>query len=126
MAPNSPLKDKATTALKHNPSALGDPISIKSETTPSEHDLQGSGSPDTQTTPKDNEKKQEQQQAPKDSQRKGDGKSLKEVAEAANPSMLGDPVSLKAETSETEVTEGDRGALRDGEKTKEGKGDSKL
>ncbi|ETN46005.1 uncharacterized protein HMPREF1541_00188 [Cyphellophora europaea CBS 101466] len=129
MAPNSPLKDKATTALKHNPSALGDPISIKSETTPSEHDLQGSGSPDTPTTPKDNEKKQQQQQqqrqAPKDSQRKGDGKSLKEVAEAANPSMLGDPVSLKAETSETQVTEGDRGALRDGEK-KKGKGDSKL
>lgn len=98
------LKAKAETALSNNPSAIGDPISIKSETTPSEHDLPGSDA-----------------QKPKDSQRKGDGKSLKEVAQASNPSMLGDPVSLKAETSDSEPTDQDRGALRDGKKK-----DSKL
>ena len=45
---------------------------------------------------------------------KGDGKSLKQIAESknkTNPSQLGDPVSLKAETSDTEPTEHDRGAL---------------
>lgn len=95
------LKSKAENALSQNPSALGDPISIKSETTPSEHDLPGSDI--------------------KDSQRKGDGKSLKEIAKASNPTMLGDPVSLKAETSDSEPTDQDRGALRDGKKK-----DSKL
>lgn len=37
-------------------------------------------------------------------------KSLKELAKG-NPSQLGDPVSLKAETSDTEPTDQDRGAL---------------
>lgn len=37
-------------------------------------------------------------------------KTLKELAKG-NPSQLGDPVSLKAETSDTEPTEQDRGAL---------------
>jgi hypothetical protein len=41
-------------------------------------------------------------------------KSLKESMEAklkSNPSALGDPVSLKAETSDSEPTADDRGAL---------------
>jgi hypothetical protein len=42
--------------------------------------------------------------------RSGGNKSLKELAEQSNPSMLGDPVSLKAETSDNEPTEEDRGA----------------
>ena len=99
--PKDMLKTKAENALSHNPTAIGDPISIKSETTPSEHDLPGSDI--------------------KDSQRKGDGKSLKEIAQASNPTMLGDPVSLKAETSESEPTDQDRGASDAGKKR-----DSKL
>jgi hypothetical protein len=87
----APLKDKK--------SVIGDPVSLKAETTPSERDLSGSDI--------------------KDSQRKGDGKSLKEMAKD-NPTMLGDPVSLKAETSNNEPTDQDRGALKDGKK------DSKL
>lgn len=103
------LKTKAETALANNPSAMGDPISIKAETTPSEHDLKGSP------------------EQPKDSHRKGDGKSLKQVAQESNPSMLGDPVSLKAETSDSEPTDQDRGALRDGDgQGKKEKKDSKL
>ena len=43
-----------------------------------------------------------------------DNKSLKEIAEdklkSGNASQLGDPVSLKAETADSEPTEQDRGA----------------
>jgi hypothetical protein len=99
--PKDMLKAKAANALSKNQSAIGDPVSIKAETTPSEHDLPRSDI--------------------KDSQRKGDGKSLKQIAKSSNPSMLGDPVSLKAETSNNEPTDQDRGALRDGKKK-----DSKL
>ncbi|KAK4636314.1 hypothetical protein CLAFUW4_01714 [Fulvia fulva] len=45
-----------------------------------------------------------------------DKKSLKEIAQDSNPSQLGDPVSLKAETSNTEPTDQDRGA-KGGEKS---------
>lgn len=90
MAPSkeSSLGDKAKNSLKDNPTAIGDPISIKDETTPSEHDLTD-----------------EQKKSKNDSGKK----SLKEVAQESNPTMLGDPVSLKAETSDNEPTEQDRG-----------------
>jgi hypothetical protein len=100
-------------SLESNPSALGDPISIKSETTPSEHDLSAEPEGEARAQSEDENK----------AQRKGDGKSLKELAKNANPSMLGDPVSLKAETSNSEPTEMDRGAL--GGKERKGRG-SKL
>ena len=64
----------------------------------------------------------------KPTDRKGEGnagqkKSLKELAES-NPTALGDPVSLKAETSDTEPTNDDRGASKtDREKKKR---DSKM
>ncbi|KAF2764645.1 hypothetical protein EJ03DRAFT_301679 [Teratosphaeria nubilosa] len=88
MAPNQKsLKD-----LKNetNPSQLGDPVSLKAETS------------DNQPTDQDRPNK-----AP-------EKRSLKEIAQdkmETNPSMLGDPVSLKAETSNTEPTADDRGAL---------------
>lgn len=74
---------------KENPSQIGDPVSLKAETSasqPTEND-------------KPNEDKGEQH------------KTLKEVAQDSlreNPSALGDPISLKAETSESEPTENDR------------------
>ncbi|EMF16655.1 uncharacterized protein SEPMUDRAFT_33315, partial [Sphaerulina musiva SO2202] len=78
------LKDVA----KENPTLIGDPVSLKAETS-NTGDLDGDDA----------------QQGGK----KGK-KSLKELAKG-NPSQLGDPVSLKAETSDTEPTDQDRGAL---------------
>jgi hypothetical protein len=91
MAPvnGSSLKDKAEASLKKNPSALGDPVSLKAETS------------DTEPTDQDRPAKQ--------GGKKGK-KTLNEMAKS-NPTMLGDPVSLKAETSDTEPTPDDRGAL---------------
>lgn len=54
---------------------------------------------------------------PRTDSNKKKGRSLKEAA-MRNPTALGDPVSLKAEGSDTEPTEHDRGALRDGEDEK--------
>lgn len=51
------------------------------------------------------------------------GKSLKQMAQdkmETNPSQIGDPVSLKAETSHNEPTEQDRGALGTGRDEKTG------
>jgi hypothetical protein len=86
------LKDTA----KDNPTQLGDPVSLKAETS------------STEPTEKDRPNKS----------KSADGhKSLKELAEK-NPTMLGDPVSLKAETSDTEPTENDRGASKAHPKSK--------
>lgn len=70
-------------------SQLGDPVSLKAETS------------NTQPTEQD-----------KPNKSNGGHKTLKEVAQESNPSQLGDPVSLKAETSQTEPTENDRGASK--------------
>ncbi|KAF2157254.1 hypothetical protein K461DRAFT_289589 [Myriangium duriaei CBS 260.36] len=73
MAPQKSLSE----SLKSNPSALGDPVSLRAEKS------------DNEPTEKDRPNK--------------DKKPLKELAEdklKQNPSQLGDPVSLKAETSE--------------------------
>ncbi|KAL1306721.1 hypothetical protein AAFC00_005387 [Neodothiora populina] len=82
------LKD----TTKANPTQLGDPVSLKAEssnTSPTEHDR-----PNKQTD-------------------KSEGKkSLKQLAEA-NPTQLGDPISLKAETSDTNPTDETRGAVAD-------------
>ncbi|KAI1609558.1 hypothetical protein EDD36DRAFT_74856 [Exophiala viscosa] len=80
------LKDSA----KSNPTALGDPVSLKAEKS------------DTSPTDKDRPNKD------------NDKKSLKDIAnedlneaKKGNRSMLGDPVSLKAETSDNDPTSGD-------------------
>lgn len=55
-----------------------------------------------------------------------DKKSLKDLAKE-NPTQLGDPVSLKAETSDNEPTDQDRGAKgKDGDLAGAPKRDSKL
>jgi len=92
------LKEKAFAKLGTNPSQLGDPVSLKAETSdsePTDQDRSALGNG------------------------KGDKKSLKDLAKE-NPTMLGDPVSLKAETADSEPTDQDRGALN------EKKHDSKL
>ena len=92
------LKDRAQEKLNDNPSAIGDPVSLKNE--------QSSGNP-----------------AESEAGAKDRGERKKTLKEAAmdNPSLLGDPVSLKAETADSEPTEHDRGALNDTKKR-----DSKL
>ena len=73
-----------------DPSQIGDPVSLKAETS------------DSKPTPDDTGAKSDSGNA-----------TLKQKAEEKlknNPSALGDPVSLKAETSDTEVTKDDRGA----------------
>jgi hypothetical protein len=92
MAPSNgddSLKSKAEASLKKNPSALGDPVSLKAETS------------ETEPTKDDR---------PSTGAATGEKTTLKEMAQT-NPTMLGDPVSLKAETSDTDPTPDDRGAL---------------
>ncbi|KAM3419229.1 hypothetical protein BST61_g5169 [Cercospora zeina] len=143
MSSQKSLKDVA----KENPTQLGDPVSLKAETSnteptdqdrgaraekgkhssgaalsPTEGDLDGG---DTTSQLKNQDlagtggKRLDVSSAPAptegDLDSKGGGKSLKDIAQQkinkGNPSQLGDPVSLKAETSNTEPTDQDRGAL---------------
>jgi beta-phosphoglucomutase-like phosphatase (HAD superfamily) len=88
------LKDLA------NPTQLGDPVSLKAETAdsmPTDQD-RGSASSSKGT-----------QSSSSNTTNEKDRKSLKELA-TQNPTMLGDPVSLKAETANSEPTDQDRGA----------------
>lgn len=98
-----PLKDLATS----NRTRLGDPISLKAETSdtsPTEHD-RGAGD------------------AGGGSDKKEGKKTLKQAAQE-NPTMLGDPVSLKAEkTSGGDPVDHDNGP---GGERGSGKRDSKL
>ncbi|CCF44050.1 hypothetical protein CH063_03222 [Colletotrichum higginsianum] len=108
------LKHVAEKATSNNPSQLGDPVSLKAEVSPlspTEDDLGAASSP----SPKKSSSSSSKQGAGGAAgARNSDGspvagpekKRLKQVAEenmeAGNPTQLGDPVSLKAETSETE------------------------
>jgi len=91
------LKEVASDTLKSNPSVLGDPVSLKAEKS------------DTQPTQKDMPNKAEAEKERKRTGGTSEGK--KSLAEAAmsNPTLLGDPVSLKAEKSSSQPTEQDRG-----------------
>ncbi|WYZ38328.1 hypothetical protein EsH8_III_000242 [Colletotrichum jinshuiense] len=110
MAPPERLKHVAEKATSNNPSQLGDPVSLKAEvsrTVPTD-DEQGAAGPGG-TSPSRSSPKGGAAGA-----RNSDGspvqgrekKRLKQVAEenmeVGNLSQLGDPVSLKAETSDTE------------------------
>ncbi|KPI38795.1 uncharacterized protein AB675_5862 [Cyphellophora attinorum] len=107
MAPST-LKSKAQESLRSNPSALGDPISIKAETSPSEHDLDA----DQKNEGADQKSGKATPGQPKDGK-----KPLKELAKE-NPTMLGDPVSLKAETSDRIPKPEEAGAKTQGKDSK--------
>jgi len=114
MAPQKTLRESALQTNKSNPSQLGDPVSLKAETSktsPTDQD-RGAGSPSSlkdikNITPAPTEG---------DADKKGKGKSEGTLRQKAlqklqeNPSQLGDPVSLKAETADSQPTENDRGA----------------
>ncbi|KAK5446717.1 hypothetical protein LTS15_009650 [Exophiala xenobiotica] len=95
MAGGKSLKESA----QSNPTALGDPVSLKAEKSNNE--------------PTEQDRPNKAGKAGSDS----DKKSLKEIAQQdlseakkGNRSMLGDPVSLKAETSDKDPVKGsDRG-----------------
>ena len=78
-----------------NPSQLGDPVSLKAETSDSSPTDQDKGSKSSQPSGNGNSAR------PK--------KSLKDLAKE-NPTMLGDPVSLKTEKADSSPTDQDRGA----------------
>ncbi|KAK2006619.1 hypothetical protein LZ32DRAFT_651648 [Colletotrichum eremochloae] len=113
MAPKQPerLKHVAEKATSKNPSQLGDPVSLKAEVSqlsPTEGD-RGAASEKASSSPKPSSGKGGAAGAKNSDGSPVQGpekKRLKQVAEenleAGNPSQLGDPVSLKAETSETE------------------------
>ena len=93
------LKD----AAMQNPSMLGDPVSLKAENADSEPTDQDRGAGTdvgAHKKPADKEKEANKPQ--------GKGK-LKDAA-MKNPSLLGDPVSMKAENADSEPTDQDRGA----------------
>jgi hypothetical protein len=112
------LRETALETNKTNPSQLGDPISLKAETssTSPTHQDTGASSSASQTNdikkvaPSPTEGDIERQEGRK----AVDGhKTLRQRAMDKledNPSQLGDPVSLKAETADSEPTENDRGA----------------
>lgn len=98
--PPSEKPDSLANSAKKNPSALGDPVSLKNESSdssPTEHD-KGSGPKEAKDNSKDHETLSQ--------------KALK------NPSALGDPVSIKAEQSTLVPTDEARGAKQDGKDSK--------
>ncbi|KAF9875000.1 hypothetical protein CkaCkLH20_07694 [Colletotrichum karsti] len=104
------LKHVAEKATSNNPSQLGDPVSLKAEVSklvPTEGEQGAASSRESSAGPtgKGAAGAKNSDGSPVQDHEK---KRLKQVAEenmeAGNPSQLGDPVSLKAETSDTEPT----------------------
>jgi len=94
---------KLRDAAMQNPSLLGDPVSLKAENTDTEPTDQDKGAgTDVGAHPKPGDKEKEVKRS------QGKGK-LKDAA-MKNPSLLGDPVSMKSENSDSEPTDQDRGA----------------
>ncbi|KAH7363843.1 hypothetical protein BKA65DRAFT_472212 [Rhexocercosporidium sp. MPI-PUGE-AT-0058] len=98
-----------------NPSQLGDPISLKAETSSYNPIPESEGAASSaSSSAKDDIKKTAP--APTEGDGDADGKGKKTLRQKAmhkleeNPSQLGDLVSLKAETSDSHPTENDRGA----------------
>ena len=96
-------KGKLKDAAVRNPSMLGDHVSLKAEKADSEPTDQDKGAKTEVGAYQKPEEKENDV-----SQSKGKGK-LKDAA-MKNPSLLGDPVSLKAEQSDSKPTDQDRGS----------------
>lgn len=107
------LREKATKALhgpNANPSQLGDPVSLKAEASDNIPKPDEAGSQSSPPTPSS-------KSGGSGSSSSGNGEEkLREKAvkklhgEGANPSQLGDPISLKAEQSGNVPTPGEEGA----------------
>ncbi|KUJ22670.1 uncharacterized protein LY89DRAFT_664467 [Mollisia scopiformis] len=120
------LRESALETNKNNPSQLGDPISLKSETadsSPTNQDRGASSSSQSSSSVKENLKSTAPAPTEGDTDGKGKGghqtlrqKAMQKLEE--NPSQLGDPVSLKAETADSRPTDQDKGAAGKGGKSK--------
>ncbi|KAK6834353.1 hypothetical protein PG987_009047 [Apiospora arundinis] len=100
------LREKATKKLNGpdaNPSMLGDPVSLKAESsgtipTPDEAGAGGSSSPSSRSNEKNDKQANNHGDRGGETLREKAAKKLK--GPDANPSQLGDPISLKNETSD--------------------------
>lgn len=93
------LKD----AAGKNPSMLGDHVSLKAEKEESEPTDQDRGAKSEEGAHKKPEQHEKEASRPQ-------GKSKLKDAAMKNPSLLGDPVSMKAEGADSQPTDQDRGA----------------
>ncbi|KAI1102500.1 hypothetical protein F4804DRAFT_264807 [Jackrogersella minutella] len=119
------IREKATKKIKGpdaNPSQLGDPTSLKAEqsdTMPTEEE-RGASEPSQSSSPStgkgSNNKSGDKKSGGHETLREKAAKKLH--GPDANPSQLGDPISLKAETTDHVPTDEEEGA--------HGKRDSKL
>ncbi|KAI0390847.1 hypothetical protein F5Y17DRAFT_39062 [Xylariaceae sp. FL0594] len=119
--PKETLREKATKKLDANPSQLGDPVSLKAETSDTVTAVpeEGGAVPDTRTQPSSSSSStttfsssssSREQGHEDDGSASGGGETLREKALKKNPTQLGDPTSLKAETSEGVPVEREKGA----------------
>ncbi|KAI1138067.1 hypothetical protein F5Y05DRAFT_50156 [Hypoxylon sp. FL0543] len=111
------LREKATKKTQGpdaNPSQLGDPISVKAEQsenvpTDEENGASQTSRPSSNNAGDGSKKKNARSKS-------GDGETLREKAAKklhgsdANPSQLGDPISLKAETTDDVPADTEEGA----------------
>lgn len=114
------LREKASKKLHGpdaNPSQLGDPVSLKAETSehipkPAEAGAQGNSSSSSSSS------ESTSAQTARTSSSRAGGETLREKATKklkgpnANPSQLGDPISLKAETSDNVPKPSEEGASK--------------
>lgn len=113
------LRETALETNKTNPSQLGDPISLKAETSnnlPTNQDPGTSNQSNTQTSVNAIVPVPTEGDIDKKGKGKGDGEGHQTLRQKAmqkleeNPSQLGDPVSLKAEKVGSSPTDQDLGA----------------
>lgn len=125
--PRETLREKATKKLHGpdaNPSQLGDPISLKAESSDTNPTKDEAGAKSTSPSSSSSSSSQAQKSHVSPASKSGGGETLREKATKklhgpdANPSQLGDPISLKAETSDNVPKPDEAGA--------KGKRESKL
>lgn len=114
------LREKASKSLHGpdaNPSQLGDPISLKAEASDNIPKPDEAGSQSSPTPPS---RSDTSGQAGRETLREKAAKKLH--GPDANPSQLGDPISLKAEQNGNVPTPGEEGAHPDGREQQQQKG----
>lgn len=119
------LREKATKSLhgpNANPSQLGDPVSLKAEASDNIPKPDEAGSQSSPPTPSSKSGGGSSSSSSGTGEEKLREKAVKKLhGEGANPSQLGDPISLKAEQSDNVPTPGEEGA-NSGKQQQGGKG----
>ncbi|KKY33440.1 hypothetical protein UCDDA912_g06664 [Diaporthe ampelina] len=115
------LREKATKSLhgpNANPSQLGDPVSLKAEASDHIPKPDEAGSQSSLTPPSKSGRGSSSSTAGHETLREKAAKKLH--GPDANPSQLGDPISLKAEQSGNVPTPGEEGAHPGGREQQQG------